>query len=109
MAVTIRALIETKHAETGQTAQFTASARTIIDKFTATNTSGSDASLAVHLVPSGASASNSNKVLAVDIEAGKAYLCAELVGHILEAGDQISTRAGAASAIAIRASGREVT
>lgn len=47
MTVTAKPLIGAKQAEAAQTAQYTAPAgvRTIIDKFTATNTSGATASL----------------------------------------------------------------
>lgn len=109
MPVTPKCLIETKHAPAAVAPQFTASAKTIVDKFTANNTGSGDATLTVHLVPAGASVGPGNKVLEVSVEQGKAYLCAELVGHILEAGDAISVGGGVAATIAIRASGREVT
>jgi hypothetical protein len=109
MPVTPRCLIETKHAPGAVAQQFAATAKTIVDKFTATNTGTNEATLTLHLVPSGATVGPSNKVLEVLIEQGKAYLCAELVGHILEPGDVIAGGADVASTIAIRASGREVT
>jgi hypothetical protein len=109
MPVTLRCLIPTKHAQAAQATQFTAGAKTIVDKFTATNTGLVAATLTVHLVPAGSSAGAGNKVVEVLIEPGKAYLCAELVGHILELGDLISTLVDVASTISIRASGREVT
>ena len=50
MTVTVKVLIPAKTAEAAQTRQYTATAvTTIIDKFTATNYSGSAATISVHL------------------------------------------------------------
>jgi hypothetical protein len=46
---------------------------------------------------------------AKNIVPGETYLCPELVGQILEPGGFISTIAGAATSLTIRASGREIT
>ncbi len=109
MPVTIRCLIESKFAAVSQAVEFTAAAPTIIDKLTATNVSGVPVSFTAHLLPTTGGAANRNKMLSVTLRAGESYLCAELVGHVLDAGQRISTAAGAASSIAIRASGRERT
>ena len=111
MAVTTRVLIPAKQAENSQTTQYTATnARAIIDKFTATNTSASNVTLSVNLVTSGGSASASNLIMdARTIAPDETYTCPELVGHSLEPGGFISTVASAATAITIRASGREIT
>lgn len=111
MAVTVRTLIPAKQAENSQTTQYTATnARAIIDKFTATNTSSSNVTLSVNLVTSGGSASASNLIMdARTIAPDETYTCPELVGHSLEPGGFISTIASAATAITIRASGREIT
>jgi hypothetical protein len=111
MTVTPKTLLEAKYAENAQTTQYTASGvKTIIDKFTATNGSGSAATLAVNIVASGGAAGATNLILSPkSIAAGETYTCPELVGQILSAGDFISTNAGTASAIVIRISGREVT
>jgi len=111
MAVTPAVLIAAKQAEDSQTTQYTAAAGTkvLIDKFTATNTTGSAATLSVNLVTSAGSAADSNLILdAKSIAAGETYTCPEIVGHVLAAGDFISTLAGTASAITIRAGGRVV-
>jgi hypothetical protein len=105
--MTIRCLIQSKHAASSPTSEFVATAKTIIDKLTATNVGGANATLTLYLVPSGSSVSTSNKILDVEIELGKTYLCGEAVGHILEAGDGISVGASAALSIVLRASGRE--
>lgn len=112
MAVNPRTLFNAKQAENSETTQYTSapSVRTIVDKFTATNTTGTAATLTIRLVPSGGSAGASNTVLsAKSLAAGETYNCPEVVGHVLEAGDFISTLAGTAAAITIRASGRQVT
>ncbi len=111
MAVNPRALFNAKQAENAETTQYTSNGgRTIVDKFTATNTTGAAAALTVRLVPSGGSAGATNTVLsAKSIAAGETYTCPEVVGHVLEPGDFISTLAGTAAAITIRASGRQVT
>lgn len=111
MAVTTRVLIPAKQAENSQTTQYTATnVRAIVDKFTATNTSSSNVTLSVNLVTSGGSAAASNLIMdARTIAPDETYTCPELVGHSLEPGGFISTIASAATAITIRASGREIT
>ena len=111
MAVTLQTLIESKQAENAQTTQYTtpSQTRSIIDKFTATNTTVTPATLTVNLIPSGGSAGSSNVITySKSIAAGDVYTFPELIGHTLQPGDIISTIAGTASALTIRASGREV-
>lgn len=111
MAVTVKNIIPRKFAENAQTTQYTAAGcTTIIDKFTITNNSGSSATLSVHLVASGGSFSNANRVLAVrTVAPNESYTCPELVGQVLAPDGFISTLASAASALTISASGREIT
>lgn len=111
MTVTIKVLIPAKQAENTQTTQYTASlCKTLIDKFTVTNTSASVVTISVNLVTSGGSAGASNLVLdSRAIAVDETYTCPELVGQILEPGGFISTISSAASALTIRASGREIT
>lgn len=111
MAHTIIELIPAKYAENAQTTQFTGTAKTTtIDKFTATNVTGSTATLSVNLVDLGDTAGADNKVISGrQIAAGETYTCPEVVGHSLDVGSFISTIAGTGSAIVIRASGREIT
>jgi len=110
MSVTAKTLIPAKQAESTQTTQYTTpgSTRTIIDKFTGTNTSALPVTLAVHLVTSAGAAGDENKIVTKSIAAGDTYTFPEIVGHVLDAGGFISTLAGAATSITIRASGREV-
>lgn len=112
MTVTAKPLIAAKQAENAATTQYTTptGTRTIIDKFTATNTSASTATLSVNIVTSGGAAGDSNTIIKTkSLAANETYTFPEIVGQVLAAGDFISTIASAASAITIRASGRELT
>ena len=110
MTIVIQNIIPRKQAEAVTTTQYASSGKTIIDKFTATNTSGATATLTVYLPPSGGSASNANCVLfAKPINAGDTYICPEVIGQVLEASGFIATLADTASAITISASGRIIT
>jgi len=112
MAVTEKVLIAAKIAENSQTTQYTAGSgvRTIIDKFTATNYSGGAVVLSINLVTTGGTAGNENLIIKEkSLSAGETYSFPEIVGHILDPGGFISTLAGAATSINIRACGREVT
>lgn len=110
MTVTAKPLIGSKQMEAAQTTQYTANlCTTIIDKFTATNTSAANAVISVNLVSSGGAAGPTN--LIVDSRAiapDETYTFPELVGQVLASGGFISTT-GTATAITIRASGREIT
>lgn len=111
MTVNVKVLIPAKTAENAQTTQYTATGvTTIIDKFTATNYSASAATVSVNLVTTGGAAGNVNLITKTKtLQAGEVYTFPEIVGQVLSPGDFISTLAGTASAINIRASGREVT
>ena len=111
MAITVKNIIPRKQAENVQTTQYTASnCKTVIDKFTVTNTSASPVTFSVNLVASAGSASASNLVLsAKSIAANETYNCPELVGQCLNASGFISTLAGAATSLTISATGREIT
>lgn len=111
MAVVTKVLIPAKTAENAQTTQYTATnVTTIIDKFTATNYSGTAATISVNLVTSGGSAGNDNLIVKTKtLQPSETYTFPELVGHVLAPSGFISTIAGTASAINIRVSGREVT
>lgn len=108
--VTTTNLFEAKYADIVQTTQYTATnVKTIIDKYSVTNISGAGVTFVVNLCANGTSASSSNKVLSKTIAAGQTYNCPELVGQVLNSGDFISTIAGSASALVMRASGREIS
>jgi len=111
MTVTVSVLIPAKIAEDTQTTQYTSSGlKTIIDKFTATNFSGSIAVISVNIVSTLGSAGNANLITKTKtLQPTEVYTFPELVGQVLNSGDFISTLAGTASAINIRASGRQIT
>jgi hypothetical protein len=111
MTVTAKNLVPAKTVEATQTTQYTASGvTTIIDKFTATNYSGSTATISVNLVAAGGAASNDNLIVKTkSLAVSETYIFPELVGHILPSGGFISTIAGTASAINMRVSGREIS
>lgn len=111
MTVTAKNLVPAKTVEATQTTQYTANGvTTIIDKFTATNYSGSAATISVNLITATGTASNDNLIVkAKSLAASETYIFPELVGQILPSGGFISTIAGTASAINMRVSGREVS
>ena len=111
MTITVKVLIPAKTAENTQTTQYTASGlTTIIDKFTATNHNTAAATISVNLVTSADTAGNQNLIVKTKtLQPAETYTFPELVGQVLMAGGFISTIAGTASAINIRASGREVS
>jgi hypothetical protein len=112
MTITSKVLIEAKYAEASQTTQYQtpSQTKTQIDKFTVTNNSASAATIAINLVVSGGTADAEDRILVTkSIVPGQTYHCPEIVGHYLDDGGFISTLAGTASALTIRASGREIT
>jgi len=111
MTVNVKNLIPRKQAENTQTTQYTAlNCKAIIDKFTVTNTTAANQTFSVNLIASGGSAATSNLVLNNrSIAPNETYTCPELVGQVLEDGGIISTLAGAATALTISCSGREIT
>ena len=111
MAVSIKVLIPAKIAEASQTTQYTSTnVSTIIDKFTATNYDTTARTISVNLVTQFDNAGNQNLIVKTKtLLPSETYTFPELVGHVLASGGYISTLASAASAINIRASGREVS
>ena len=111
MTVSIKVLIPAKQAENAQTTQYTAvNCRTIIDKFTATNTAASNVTISVNLVTAAGSAATSNLIVdARSIAPDETYTFPELVGQALDPSGFISTIASAATSLTIRANGREIT
>jgi hypothetical protein len=84
--------------------------KTIIDKFTVTNTTAGNVTISVNLVTSGGSPGASNLIVDTrSIAPDECYTMPELVGQALESGGFISTIASAATSLTIRASGREIT
>lgn len=111
MTVTVKVLVPAKQAENAQTTQYTAvNCKTIIDKFTITNTNTANVTISVNLVTSGGAVGLDNRIVDTrSIAPDETYTCPELVGQALESGGFISTIASAATSLTIRASGREIT
>jgi hypothetical protein len=112
MTVLAKTLVQPLQIAATDTTQYTVpvNTRTIIDKMTATNTTALAATLTVNLVSAAGSAGALNTIISAQtIAPGAAYTCPEAVGHILNPGDFISTKAGTATALTFRASGREVS
>jgi hypothetical protein len=110
MTVTVKVLIPAKQAEGTQTTQYTATnCKTIIDKFTATNTTAGNVTISVNLVTSGAALVTNLIVDTRSLAPDETYTFPELVGQVLEPNGFISTIASAATSLTIRASGREIT
>lgn len=111
MTVTVKTLIPAKIAEAVQTTQYTAmGVTTIIDKFTATNYNTAAATISVNIITGADTAGNQNLITKTKtLQPTEVYTFPELVGQVIMATGSISTLAGTAASINIRASGREVT
>jgi len=113
MTVTAKNLVSAKFVENTQTTQYTVGSNitsTIIDKFTATNISGSTATISVNLVTGSDTAGDQNLITKTkSLAASEVYTFPELVGQILPNTAFISTLASAADSINIRVSGREIS
>ncbi len=111
MTVLSQPLFAAKYAASTETTEYTAgtATRTLIDKFGGYNGHTAAVVVTVKLVPAGASAGASHVVSKKSIQPGESYTFPEVVGHVLEPGGFISVIASTASAVVIRASGREVT
>lgn len=110
MTVTTKTLVASKQAENAQTTQYTAvNCTTIIDKFSVTNTTAGNVTFSLNLVTSAGAAGAANLIINLrSIAPKECYQCPEAIGQVLLAGDFISTIAGAATSLTIRASGREI-
>ena len=111
MPVTVLNIIPAKQAENAQTTQYTAvNCRTIIDTCNVVNTTAGNIQFSANLVASSGAPGDSNLMIkSRSIAPGETYRCPELIGQVLESGGFISTLAGAAASLTIRANGREIT
>ena len=114
--VTAKALVAAQYAAASATTEYTvpSSTRTIIDKFTVTNTDSSARTLTVYLVPNGQVVGDEYMIIdALTVPdsattSGAVLDITELKGHVLESGDTIQVLGSVASKLVIRCSGREV-
>ena len=111
MTIIVSNIIPRKQVEAAQVGQYTAQGcKTIIDKFTITNTGAANVSFTCNLVASGGNPNAANTVLYNRVVTpGETYTCPELVGQVLEPGGFISTLASLAGYLTLSASGREIT
>ena len=112
MSVQAKSLFNPLQIAAAETTQYAAptGTRTILDKFTGTNTTAGAQTITVKLVQSGGSVGAANTIVsAKTIAPGECYTFPELVGHVLNAGDFLSTLCSAGAAITVRASGREIS
>jgi len=112
MSITPKTLFKSQYCPGSATLIYTApgGVRTIIDKFTATNTDSGALTLSVFLVDAGDTQSAAQTIIAAEsIAAGATLDASVLQNHILNPNDKIYVTASAGSKIVIRASGREVT
>lgn len=111
MTVTVKQLIPARTMQNALTTEYTAvNCVALIDKATLTNEAAANALVSVHIVIAGGTADASNRIIKDRaIAPGEAYTCPELVGHSVSNGGFISMIAGAAGAITVLVSGREIT
>lgn len=111
MSTIYKNIIPSKLIESAATVQYiTATAKAIIDKFTALNTDTVERTITVYIVAGAGAPSATNMIVKTKaISAGQTVSLHELIGHVLEAGGSIYTAASSASVISIRASGREIS
>lgn len=111
MTVTVKNIIPAMQIGATQADLYTAVAcKTIIDKCTVTNTSASNVTISVNLIPLAGVAGNGNLIIkARAIAPNETYNCPELVGQVIEPGGIFSTLAGVATSLTVAVSGREIT
>ena len=108
MPVTPKVLIDSIYITTGLNQKLAVDELTIIDKFTVTNVSASEASLTVALSNLSLPADGiiiSNRIVAPN----ETYTCPEITGHVLLANGKVNAQSSIADALILRASGRELT
>lgn len=109
MTVTAKALAEIVSEPAAETTLYTAppATRTILDKFTSTNTTGAAVAVTVKLVASGNVVGSTNILATTNLAANSTYTWPEVVGHVMNTGDFLSVLAGAVG-VNFRLSGREI-
>lgn len=112
--MTIRAVAIVRNVQlpTVVAVQFTSPANTItiIKRAVFTNTSAGARTITAHVVPAGASVSNSTMLingqsLAIPPGAGSSYVSPELAGIVLNAGDTLQCFADAAAGVTLTVNG----
>jgi hypothetical protein len=83
--------------------------KTIIDKVSLLNTSGSNVTFSANIVEISESAGADNQLVSKTLTPGQVYSCPELVGQILVNGSFINVTAGAATSLTLMISGRVIS
>lgn len=110
MAVTATALIPPKYASTALNNDYAAQAKTIVDAFTVTNTSGGASTITIHVVPPGGSPGADNCVVqSRAVAVNESYSVTPMLGQVIEAGSAIWCVSVATNALVLFASGRVIT
>lgn len=111
MAIKVsKRLVNGSQLTTSAATYYTAPANTTakIEACVLTNTSGAGRTVTMHLVPSGGSASASNRILsAFSIAAGVSYSVDEAIGQVLETGGTLQALSDGATAVSLVVSGAE--
>lgn len=111
--ITPKPLFQPLILQNAQTTQYTSPVSgkgTIIDKCTVTNYDSSARTVSINLVTLADTAGDDNLILKLkSLAPGETYTCPEIVGHILAAGDFVSTIASTSTSVTLRMSGRELT
>lgn len=109
MAIVPKRLVDGSQLTTSAATYYTATnVRSRIDSCALTNTTGGAVTATLHLVPSGGSASASNRVLsAYSIAAGQTYVPPGIIGQWIESGGTLQALASSATSISLVASGVE--
>lgn len=111
MATTQTTLVESKFLENIQTDQYIANnVKAIVDAAVISNSGTTGVLVSINIVPAGSTSGGANRLISNRYMApGDTYSCPEIVGQIIRPGAKISAIAGAASTIAFRVSGREIS
>lgn len=110
MSVTVSCLLESKAIESTQTTQYTSvNQKTIIDKCTVKNNDTVVRTIDIGIVRLAGTAGAASSTVFKSLQPNETYTFPEIVGHILEAGDYISTLGQVAGMLIMRISGRSVS
>lgn len=111
MAITVKNIVPSRFLPAAQTTIYRAiNCKTVIDKFTATNTSIDPVVVSVNIVASGKIPEALNTIiLNKSLQSYETYSFPDLVGQVLEPNDYISTVCSTEGVLSVTSSGREIT
>lgn len=111
MTITAKPLINAKYAAFSSTAEYTVptATKTIIDKFTVTNTDSGAVTVTIRIVPSGETEGNQHQIIKdLSTAASATTDISSMQNQVLSAGDKVFVVASLANKLVLRMSGREV-